>query len=212
MMATAAATGASVDRDTDLDADLDQVAGKVVDGVRLTRDDGLALLRTDDLSLLGELATLVRNRKHPDRVVTYIVDRNINPTNVCVARCSFCAFDRLPGDPEGYVLTNEQLFTKVDELLAVPGVDAALIARGGVQVLLQGGHHPKLGIDYYEALFRTLRALPEAPSARPFAVRDRPRLEAVAALDPRGGRAVEAGRVEQHPGWRRRDPGRPRAA
>jgi cyclic dehypoxanthinyl futalosine synthase len=138
-------------------ADLDEVSDKVVSGARLTREDGLALLACDDLPLLGELATLVRDRKRPERVVTYIVDRNVNPTNVCVARCSFCAFDRLPGDPEGYVLSNEQIFAKVDELLRAPGVDARLIERGGVQVLLQGGHHPELGIEYYEGLFRALR-------------------------------------------------------
>jgi len=138
-------------------ADLDTIAAKVEAGDRLVRAEGLALLRCEDLTLLGELASLVRWRKHPEPTITYIVDRNINPTNVCVARCSFCAFDRLPGDPEGYVLTEEQVFAKVDELLAVPGVDAALIARGGVQVLLQGGHHPRLGIEYYEGLFRALR-------------------------------------------------------
>ena len=134
------------------------VAQKVESGIRLDREDGLALLQCDDLPFLSEIATLVRQRKHPEPVVTYIVDRNINPTNVCVARCSFCAFDRLPGDPEGYVLTHEQIFAKVDELLATPGVDDALLSRGGVQLLLQGGHHPKLGIEYYEELFRVLRA------------------------------------------------------
>jgi cyclic dehypoxanthinyl futalosine synthase len=138
--------------------DLDPICDKIAAGTRLDAADGTALLRSDDLPLLGELATLVRDRKNPDRVVTYIVDRNINPTNVCVARCSFCAFDRLPGDPEGYVLSHEQVFAKVDELLAVPGVDERLIARGGVQVLMQGGHHPKLGIEWYEALFAALRA------------------------------------------------------
>jgi cyclic dehypoxanthinyl futalosine synthase len=127
---------------------LDEVAQKVEASLRLTREDGLALLACDDLPLLGELATRVRDRLHPERVVTYIVDRNVNPTNVCVARCSFCAFDRLPGDPEGYVLTHAQVFAKVDELVAL----------GGVQVLLQGGHHPELGIEWYEDLFRALRA------------------------------------------------------
>lgn len=138
--------------------DLDAIAAKVQDGMRLDRAEGLALLRCEELAFLGDLATLVRERLRPERTVSYIIDRNINPTNVCVARCSFCAFDRLPGDPEGYVLSHEQVFAKVDELLAVPGVDAALIERGGVQVLLQGGHHPKLGIEWYEALFRALRA------------------------------------------------------
>jgi len=148
-MSTAAATRTN--------PDLEDVAEKVAAGTRLERADALALIGCEDLPLLGELATLVRDRKHPERVVTYILDRNVNPTNVCVARCSFCAFDRLPGDPEGYVLSHEQIFAKVDELLAVPGCSAALIERGGVQVLLQGGHHPELGIEFYEELFRALR-------------------------------------------------------
>lgn len=154
---TATPTAPANDGKTAAPRDLDAIAAKVVAAERLDRDDGLALLQCEDLALLGELATVVRDRKRPERTVSYIVDRNINPTNVCVARCSFCAFDRLPGDPEGYVLSHEQIFAKVDELLAVEGVDAALIARGGVQVLLQGGHHPKLGIEWYEELFRALR-------------------------------------------------------
>ncbi|MSR45566.1 MAG: dehypoxanthine futalosine cyclase [Planctomycetes bacterium] len=152
--ATALRSPPETSRDTDR---LLPIAAKVAAGARLTREDGIALVGCHDLAFLGELATLVRDRKRPERTVSYIVDRNINPTNVCVARCTFCAFDRLPGDPEGYVLTHEQIFAKVDELLAVPGVNDKLLARGGVQVLLQGGHHPKLGIEYYEQLFRALR-------------------------------------------------------
>ena len=126
---------------------LDEIANKVQTGERLERDDGLALFECGDLPFLGQLADLVRWRKNPERRITYIVDRNLNPTNICVARCSFCAFDRLPGDPEGYVLSETEIFEKIDQLLEL----------GGIQVLLQGGHHPKLGIDYYEDLFRSLR-------------------------------------------------------
>ena len=126
---------------------LQEVADKVRTEERLSPADGLTLLLTHEIDLVGELATTVRLRKNPEHRVTYIVDRNINPTNVCIARCQFCAFDRLPGDPEGYVLSHEQIFEKVQELLDL----------GGIQVLLQGGHHPELGIDFYEDLFRALR-------------------------------------------------------
>ena len=88
-------------------------------------------------SLLGRLADGIRARKHPDGVVTYIIDRNVNYTNVCVARCNFCAFYREVGSPDGYVLGFEELFRKIDETIAL----------GGVQILLQGGHNPDLPLD-----------------------------------------------------------------
>lgn len=128
-------------------ATLDRIRSRVESASRLDREDGLALMACPDLPLLGELATMVRFRKNPERRVTYIVDRNVNPTNICVARCRFCAFDRLPGDPEGYVLSRNEIFAKVDEL----------VSCGGVQLLVQGGHHPGLGIEYYVDLFRSLR-------------------------------------------------------
>ncbi len=137
-------------RPTDLrrsSRDWREVAEKVRAGERLSAEDGLALLSCNELPVLGELAMEVRFRKNPEPRVTYIVDRNINPTNVCIAKCRFCAFDRLPGDPEGYVLPKDEIFRKIDELMEV----------GGVQILMQGGHHPDLGIDYYEDLFRSIR-------------------------------------------------------
>jgi cyclic dehypoxanthinyl futalosine synthase len=127
--------------------ELTEISARIVAAERLSRADGLRLIESADLHTLGELASLVRFRKHPERRVSYIVDRNINPTNICVARCRFCAFDRLPGDPEGYVLSLEEICQKIDELLEV----------GGVQVLMQGGHHPELGLPYYVNLFEELR-------------------------------------------------------
>ncbi|MEW6746690.1 MAG: cyclic dehypoxanthinyl futalosine synthase [Planctomycetota bacterium] len=124
-----------------------QIEEKIGSGARLTREEAEALFEVRDITQIGALADLARRRKHPDRVVTYIVDRNINPTNVCVARCKFCAFDRLPGDPEGYLLTDEEIFAKIDELLRI----------GGIQILLQGGHHPRLGVEYYERLFSEIK-------------------------------------------------------
>ena len=90
----------------------------------------------------------MRWRKHPEPVVTYIIDRNINYTNVCTAQCAFCAFYRDLPSKEGYVLTKEELAQKIEETIAL----------GGRQILLQGGLHPDLGIEYYEELFRWIKA------------------------------------------------------
>ncbi len=127
---------------------LTAIADKVVRGERLTRDEAIELYATAPTSWLGRLADLVRARKHPDRIVTYIIDRNVNYTNVCVARCKFCAFYRPVGSPEGYVLGFEALFRKIDETVAL----------GGEQLLLQGGHNPDLPLEWYEDLFRAVKA------------------------------------------------------
>jgi cyclic dehypoxanthinyl futalosine synthase len=120
---------------------------KVSAGVRLSRQEGVALLKDGELLELGMLADAVRQRLHPEGIVTYIVDRNINYTNVCNAQCAFCAFYRDLPSREGYVLTKAQLAQKIEETLAL----------GGNQILLQGGLHPDLGIEYYEGLFRWIK-------------------------------------------------------
>ena len=125
----------------------DLAARKVTAGERLTRGDAIALYRDAPPHQLGRLADLVRARKHPDGVVTYIVDRNVNYTNVCVARCNFCAFYREVGSPDGYVLGFDEIFAKIDETIAL----------GGVQLLLQGGHNPDLPLTWYEDLFRAVK-------------------------------------------------------
>jgi cyclic dehypoxanthinyl futalosine synthase len=127
---------------------IDRLARKVLDGSRVTADEALALYRHAPTHLLGRLADAIRARKHPDRNVTYIIDRNVNYTNVCVARCNFCAFYRQVGSTEGYVLAFEEIFRKIDETIAV----------GGNQLLLQGGHNPDLPIAWYEDLFRAVKA------------------------------------------------------
>jgi len=97
---------------------------------------------------LGRAADRVRWKLHPDPVVSYLIDRNINYTNVCVARCKFCNFYRRPGDSEGYTLSREQIFRKVEETIAL----------GGTGILMQGGMNPELKIDYYEDLLHALKS------------------------------------------------------
>src|SRR3989441_4118456 len=127
---------------------VEAVAKKVLGGERVRREEGVALLRDGDLLELGMLADSVRRRLHPEGIVTYIIDRNINYTNVCTAQCAFCAFYRDLPSKEGYLLSKEQLALKIEETLAL----------GGNQILLQGGLHPDLGIEFYEELFRWMKS------------------------------------------------------
>ncbi|MBI2195352.1 MAG: dehypoxanthine futalosine cyclase [Armatimonadetes bacterium] len=127
---------------------IDDIAEKVVAGERLSFDEGMRLFRHSHLPELAALAHLVRVRKHPEPIVTYVVGRNINYTNVCWVKCKFCAFYRLPGQEGEYVLPLETVFQKIEEMLAL----------GGIEILMQGGLNPKLKIEYYEDLFRAIRA------------------------------------------------------
>jgi cyclic dehypoxanthinyl futalosine synthase len=132
-----AATGSGIDR----------IADDVRRGLRITGEAAMALYADAPTALLGQLADEVRARKHREGLVTYIIDRNVNYTNVCVAKCNFCAFYRDVGSAEGYVLGFDELFRKIDETIAV----------GGVQLLLQGGHNPDLPLNWYEDLFRAVK-------------------------------------------------------
>lgn len=114
---------------------------------RISRQEALDLFRADFYEV-GQRADAVRREKHPDNIVTYIIDRNINYTNLCNAYCTFCAFYRPPGDKEeGYVLPNEVIFKKIEETIAL----------GGTGLLLQGGDNPDLPIEYYENLLREIK-------------------------------------------------------
>ena len=124
-----------------------EIAERVRAGERVDAGEALALYHEAPLSLLGMLADRIRARRHPDGIVTYIIDRNVNYTNVCVARCNFCAFYRPVGSGEGYVLGFDEIFRKIDETIAL----------GGMQLLLQGGHNPDLPIEWYEDLFRAVK-------------------------------------------------------
>ena len=124
------------------------IAEKVLAGTRLSADDGRRLFRHPNVTELGMLADRVRRTRHPEPVVTYNIGRNINYTNVCWVRCKFCAFYRPPGHQEGYTLPDEEIFAKVEELIAVGGDTPE-----SCEILMQGGLHPKLKIAYYERLF-----------------------------------------------------------
>ena len=126
---------------------IDGIAEKIRAGGRVSADEALDLYRHAPTPVLGRLADGIRARKHPAGIVTYIIDRNVNYTNICVAKCNFCAFYRPVGSTEGYVLGFDELFRKIDETIAV----------GGVQLLLQGGHNPDLPLKWYEDLFRAIK-------------------------------------------------------
>jgi cyclic dehypoxanthinyl futalosine synthase len=132
---------------------LDAIRAKLDDGGRLGREEGRWLLTEAPLLELGQLADDVRQRRHPRREVTFVVDTNPNYTNVCVTDCQFCAFYRKPGDPEAYTLTVDQVMAKI----------ASAVDRGATTVLLQGGHNPALPLAYYLDLVReTRRRFPTA--------------------------------------------------
>jgi cyclic dehypoxanthinyl futalosine synthase len=130
-----------------------RVVDKVLDGERITAEDAKELYGLP-LNQLGQLADHRRQRakseayqRRGSEIVTYIVDRNINYTNVCNVYCKFCAFYRTERDADHYVLSHEDIDRKIDELVSI----------GGIQILMQGGHHPKLGIDYYLDLLNHIR-------------------------------------------------------
>ncbi|MFZ5425766.1 MAG: cyclic dehypoxanthinyl futalosine synthase [Thermodesulfobacteriota bacterium] len=123
------------------------VAAKARDGARLDEEDALVLAGDASLPLLGSLAHRARLDRHPAPVVTYVVDRNVNSTNICECGCRFCAFFKAPGQQGGYVLTRGELARKIEETMAL----------GGRQILLQGGHNPEMGVDYYEGLLAFVR-------------------------------------------------------
>ncbi|TLM67687.1 MAG: dehypoxanthine futalosine cyclase [Deltaproteobacteria bacterium] len=116
-------------------------------GLPLTRDEALTLLTGADLLAVGQRADAVRRRLHPDNRVTFVVDRNVNYTNVCSTRCRFCAFYRDAGHADAYVLGYHDILAKVREL----------VAHDGTQLLMQGGLHPDLQIDWFEDLFHEIR-------------------------------------------------------
>src|SRR5215475_6384218 len=118
------------------------------EGTRISSDEAIRLFEEADLFDIAETADDIRQRLHPDGVISYIIDRNINYTNVCKEFCSFCAFYRVKGDAEAYVLPDHVIFKKIEETLEL----------GGTGILMQGGVHPDLKIDYYEHLLSGIKS------------------------------------------------------
>lgn len=136
------------------DPSIENLQGKILDGKRITPEETLQLYRTCSLEELGALAHERRNQKKAlsynqkgNEIITYIIDRNINYTNICNVYCKFCAFYRVEGDSDAYVLSHETIGKKIEETIAL----------GGTQILMQGGHHPKLGIDFYLELLSFIK-------------------------------------------------------
>lgn len=133
------------------DSNIADIADKVFAGVRLDAADALRLFEHPNLLDLSLLADHVRRTRNPDSRVTYVMGRNVNYTNVCWVRCSFCNFYRTPGQDGGYTLPRETIFQKIEELIAASG------NTGDVELLMQGGLNPKLKIEYYEQLLSAIR-------------------------------------------------------
>ncbi len=124
-----------------------ELSGRIAQRERLTADEWKQVMTQVPTAELQRLADELRAELHPDNVVTYVVDRNVNYSNVCFSVCNFCAFYRKPGHPEGYVLSYDEIYEKVEEMLAV----------GGSGVLMQGGLHPDLPMNWYTGLLSELK-------------------------------------------------------
>jgi cyclic dehypoxanthinyl futalosine synthase len=127
--------------------DVDGISVRVIHGDRITDDEFLLLEEKADLYQLGFLANGIRRRLHPDKLVTYVIDRNINYTDICISACKFCAFFKAPDQKGGTVLTFPELAEKIKETQDL----------GGTQILLQGGLHPDLPLEYYEGMLRFMK-------------------------------------------------------
>lgn len=127
---------------------LELIEEKTISGERLTRDEAISLYENADLLTLGNLANLKRLQFHPEPIATYIIDRNINYSNVCKSACMFCAFYRKHDSSDAFLLGWDMLAKKIEETLDL----------GGVQILLQGGLHPQLKIDFYEDMLGKIKS------------------------------------------------------
>lgn len=131
-----------------VDREIEDVLQRAAGGGRISAEEALLLYTDAPFHPLGEAADAVRRRRYPDRVVTYLIDRNINYTNVCVTACKFCAFYRAPRHAEGWSHDLDEILRRCGEAVEL----------GATQVMLQGGHHPEYGVEYYERMFSAVRA------------------------------------------------------
>src|ERR1043166_3068751 len=155
------------------DPQIQEILDKRLNGDRLNEDDCAALLESYDIASIGAAADEIRQRRYPANVVPYIIDRNINYTNVCNVVCTFCAFYRRPGAPDTYVRTMEEICEKIDETIAL----------GGTGVLMQGGLHPDFGVEWYEDLLRTLSVKYPGFQLHCFSPREIHNLHLISGLD-----------------------------
>ncbi len=125
----------------------EKIINKILNNQRLSEKEGFKLFEFELLEL-GYLARMVRFRMNLEKIVTYVVDRNINYTNICVSGCKFCAYYKSPGSPEGYVLSFEEVGKKIEETINL----------GGYQILLQGGLNPELPFSFYENMLKFIKA------------------------------------------------------
>ena len=133
-------------------AQIDDILQRAADGGRISEEEALHLYTEAPFHALGEAADAVRRRRYPEGIVTYLIDRNINYTNVCVTACKFCAFYRAPKHAEGWSHDTAEILRRCGEAVDL----------GATQVMLQGGHHPDYGVEYYEELFGSVkRAYPQ---------------------------------------------------
>ena len=123
------------------------ITDKILSGERIHGEEFLALAEKGDLYQLGFLANSIRKRLHPEPLVTYVIDRNINYTDICISACKFCAFFKAPEDAKGSVLSNDELGQKIEETQAL----------GGTQILLQGGLHPDKPLEFYEEMLHFIK-------------------------------------------------------
>jgi cyclic dehypoxanthinyl futalosine synthase len=130
-----------------LSSPIDRILKAGIDGKRIGKEDALALFESSEFLSMGAVADEMRKRLHPERMITYVIDRNINYTNVCVSGCKFCAFYRDREAPDAYVLTHEELAQKIIETLQL----------GGTQILMQGGLHPDLRLDFYCGMLQFIK-------------------------------------------------------
>lgn len=126
---------------------IDTILQGALQGKRLEKEDIIALFESDEIEKMGDTANKIMLKKHPEPITTFVVGRNINYTNICDVYCRFCAFYRAPGSKEGYVLSDETIFRKIQETIDV----------GGTEILMQGGTNPDLPFEYYLNLLREIK-------------------------------------------------------